>query len=266
MTIEMGELDPSWSHFIAIAVPGFMIAGMIFFIFRTYHLYRMIADTPTSKIRSAPQGLVELIGTAKPWKAQHVNAPFSGLSCLWFSASIAEYHPGDKDNNGRWDTIWSDRSATPFELVDDTGTCVIFPGGAEFVTATERMVYRNQRAITAAEMLNEDNSFNQKYRFTEAIVTDDEPLYALGEFKTVTGDTFNRLAPAIKNEEFETVPTATGLESVHTMSKPGYARQPYILSTDGEKKLIQHYKNTIVFLSIGIFIVAGFGVVMFLGT
>lgn len=53
-------------------------------LFRFYRRVRMIEDTPTSKIRSAAQGYVELQGEAESLPGPATVAPLSQLHCLWY--------------------------------------------------------------------------------------------------------------------------------------------------------------------------------------
>ena len=58
--------------------------GTFYFIRRA----RIIEDTPTSRIRSASQGYVELIGTIKYFTSQAVFAPLTGQACAWYHFHI----------------------------------------------------------------------------------------------------------------------------------------------------------------------------------
>ncbi|MEJ2115410.1 MAG: hypothetical protein P8X88_05040, partial [Gammaproteobacteria bacterium] len=69
------------------------IAALIclFAALRSFHRARLIEDMPTSKIRSCPQGYVELCGTAKLMDGPDIHAPLSGQPCVWYSFSVEEY-------------------------------------------------------------------------------------------------------------------------------------------------------------------------------
>ena len=51
---------------------------------------RAVADTPTSRIASAAQGYVELIGIGKPLGGQPVISPANHLPCLWYRYRIEQ--------------------------------------------------------------------------------------------------------------------------------------------------------------------------------
>ena len=80
----------------------------LYLIFHFYHRKRVISDTPTSKIRSAAQGYVELEGEGLLLKGDSRRSPISGLSCLWYKFKV-EKRVVSYDSNGhrrtRWKTI-----------------------------------------------------------------------------------------------------------------------------------------------------------------
>ncbi|MEA3274212.1 MAG: hypothetical protein U9Q81_02735 [Pseudomonadota bacterium] len=62
-----------------------VLAGLAVFALRKglggfWHMRTMV-DTPTAKIRSAPQGYVELAGRALPYRV-NLTAPLTRLSCV----------------------------------------------------------------------------------------------------------------------------------------------------------------------------------------
>jgi hypothetical protein len=91
--------------------------------FRALHERQLIANTPTSRIRSMAMGLVEISGDVEPRST--VTAPFSGKSCAYWQVEIAA-----KNRNG-WRTIHRNQSGNPFYLSDDTGVALVYPHGSE---------------------------------------------------------------------------------------------------------------------------------------
>ncbi|MEJ2141596.1 MAG: hypothetical protein P8Y24_04455 [Gammaproteobacteria bacterium] len=59
-----------------------------FGIFRNVQRARIIEDTPTSKIRSAAQGYVEIIGRGQYFNKSPVIAPLTLTECIWYSFEI----------------------------------------------------------------------------------------------------------------------------------------------------------------------------------
>ena len=114
------------------AVAGFF--GAFYFFSRK----RIMEDTPTSKIRSAAQGYVELAGHGKQMEGPPIVAPLTQKNCTWYSFRIERKRKSGK--NTSWSTIESGRSEELFAIRDETGDCVIDPEGAS-VTTVEKDVW-----------------------------------------------------------------------------------------------------------------------------
>ena len=94
----------------------------------------LIADTPTTRIRSAAQGYVEVVGEASLFPGQAPLA-FNGLPpCVWFEVVIADA-PTLTTPHGNY---WVRTSDEVFMLRDDTGCCVVDPDHAEIHSARQR--------------------------------------------------------------------------------------------------------------------------------
>lgn len=119
---------------------------------------RAIADTPTSRIASAAQGYVELVGVGRAFDDLPVLSPSHRLPCLWY-----RYRHYVKEDD-KWRQTEMDESISPFLLDDGSGLCQIDPAGAE-VTATRKETY-----------LQGDS------KVVEELLLAGDPLYALGEF------------------------------------------------------------------------------------
>jgi hypothetical protein len=130
-----------------------------------YRRYRQIHDLPTSKIASAAQGYVELLGRGDLIEGTPVISKLGRQRCCWYRYLVEERRSDDK-----WQTVDQGSSVAHFLLVDDTGQCVVSPEGAEIVTSHHRS-------------WNED-----PYRHTEWLLLPGEILYALGEFVTTGGN------------------------------------------------------------------------------
>ena len=174
---------------------------------------RLIEDTPSSRIRSAPQGYVELSGFARAdVNGESTNkydgylmAPLTQKPCVWYRYRIERYERGDK--NSRWRTIESGASEQWFVLDDDSGRCHIDPRGAEVTpTKCERWQGESQQPIVTGRSNPSlwKTIFNgapfslffdswslgaHEYRYTEWRIHAGEWLYALGQFETVHAPT-----------------------------------------------------------------------------
>jgi hypothetical protein len=153
-----------------------------------YRRYRQIHDLPTSKVASAAQGYVELVGRADCLPGAPVMSRLSSSPCCWYSYQIEE-----KGSNDKWQTVDSGRSVEHFLLVDDTGQCVISPEGAEVLTNDHRQWQEGS------------------YRYSEWLLLAKTVLYAIGDFSTTSaaavaareerGDVAELLAEWKKNEQ-----------------------------------------------------------------
>jgi hypothetical protein len=104
-------------------------AGMYLFFrgFRVLQRKRLIGDTPTSKIRSASMGLVEVSGLAAgPFT---MKAPITDMPCYYYRTMVWEWKKAGK--NKEWVKIIDESLHLPFYLDDNTGRVLVNPQGAE---------------------------------------------------------------------------------------------------------------------------------------
>lgn len=154
---------------------------------RNFHRARLIEDMPTSRIRSASQGYVELIGVAHRAEAPRIS-PLSNTLCLWWRYTIERYQKGRR--SGGWVVIEKKHSEAPFYLRDDTGVCRIVPRGAEIHTRHRRSWRGYNRRPTGAPTTFDTGwataaiGLGGNYRYTEYLLLDGDPLYCLGRFET----------------------------------------------------------------------------------
>jgi hypothetical protein len=136
-----------------------------------YRRYRQIHDLPTSRIASAAQGYVELLGRAQGRAGEPLLSHLSRVPCCWYHYSVSR-----KDSSNKWKHVESGTSDDDFLIVDDTGACVISPPGAEVLT-------------------HDHKSWSEgSYRYEESFLLPASVLYAIGEFNTVRGDSPVRAA------------------------------------------------------------------------
>ena len=167
-------------------------AGFCLFVaLRMFHRARLIEDMPTSKVRSCPQGYVELYGTAKWMEGPEIKAPLSGLPCVWYSFVVEEYAQHSKQ---KWRHVNSGVSDELFLLEDDTGTCLIDPEGAEVTPSSKSTWYGKERLgptihTSPLDVLSRSIfQSGQRYRYTENRLDVYESLYAIGEFCSIGTD------------------------------------------------------------------------------
>ncbi len=104
-------------------------SGVVLFArgFRSLRTARRLRDMPTARVRSLPQGSVELRGLAH--SPEPVTAPFTGKPCAYYEAELLEHRRSGKRD--RWITRHREASSHPFWLDDGTGRVCILPDGAE---------------------------------------------------------------------------------------------------------------------------------------
>ena len=129
---------------------------------------RFLLNTPTSKIRSAAQGYVELYGTLDELPGGQLEAPLTGTACLWWRFKIEEYD--DDGKRKRWRVIERGVSEALVRLKDATGECLINPKGAE-VRPSTRQVWsgseRHPRGLSeGVGLLGMLFSAGSQYRYT----------------------------------------------------------------------------------------------------
>jgi len=105
------------------------LAGIYLFFrgFRVLQRRRLIRDTPTSKIRSASIGLVEVSGLATgPYI---MKAPITNLPCYYYRSMVWQWKQAGK--NKEWVKIIDESLHLPCYLDDNTGRVLVNPQGAE---------------------------------------------------------------------------------------------------------------------------------------
>lgn len=116
----------------------FVFGGFLFWKgFKKYGQYKLIKDTPTSKVRSLAMGIVEVHGQATDNEKAFIKSPFSQEDCFLYKYEVKEYrkHTSGGGKNRRtyysWDTIATGRNEIPFRAKDDTGEVVVNPQYSE---------------------------------------------------------------------------------------------------------------------------------------
>ena len=108
----------------ALAIAG----GLYFFVigFRLLARKRLLLATPTSKIRSAALGLVEVNGMAAgPYT---MPAPITGKPCFLYHTMIWQQRA---DKQKEWEKVADETLHLPFFVDDSTGRLLIEPIGAD---------------------------------------------------------------------------------------------------------------------------------------
>jgi hypothetical protein len=159
-----------------------LVGGPLLFLrgFKTVRTRRLIANTPTAKIRSMAMGLAEVKGVAEPRSV--LSAPFSGKPCAYWEVEISS-----RSRNG-WSVIHRNQSGHPFFVHDDTGVALVYPHGAEAkvpVRGEEECVGLSLPPCYADYMSAHTSALSQfsrmgRLRFRERLLEAGDPVYILG--------------------------------------------------------------------------------------
>ena len=244
---------------------------------------RLIEDVPTSSIRSAAQGYVELIGNAEFLPDGKIVSPLSGRSCVWYQYKVEKRERDSGGKREQWKTIEKVTSEHLFVLEDDTGRCVIDPDYAEVITYEKQKWHGNSRIPGfAPQKSGLLDSINADYRYTETWIEPAEMLYAIGQFETEgTGEELPSLKEEMRallnkwkqhphtylrafdkngdgkidQQEWGEVQKAaaaqvekdrmqgSSLPVVHIMRNPPKKQNIYILSSLTDEELVKKYRN-----------------------
>ena len=120
--------------------------------------YQAIADIPTSRLSSAPQGQVELSGRGEALPEYPVISPLTALPCLWFDFKVEKGHGKQRR------IIRQGTSDMPFALYEGSQRAMVLPEGAR-VISRHRQTWRHGDET-----------------YTESVLLKDEALYVLGEY------------------------------------------------------------------------------------
>lgn len=171
-------------------------AGTLALMVRQLRRARLIEDIPTSRIRSAAQGTVELNGMAcrdesGEAEGEPLLAPLSRTPCLWYSYTVER---AERTRGGqRWQMVERGNSRRPFLLDDTTGRCRVEPARAD-VTTLRRRRWLGEESRPLHRLL--PLPVSGSYRYTESLIVEGDWLYVLGWFETPRAATFHEEAAA----------------------------------------------------------------------
>jgi hypothetical protein len=162
------------------------IAVSVRMFFCRWRQRRLLEDTPTAHIRSAPQGYVKLGGRARSVDGKSLRAPLTGRSCVWWSYRVEQRSNYVRAAN-RLLNINCGTSDQPFLLIEQGDHCLVDPEGAE-IEPSDRMVWYGDSPddIPPPRWGGVTIGFGHSYRYVEAILTEDAELSVLGEFRADT--------------------------------------------------------------------------------
>ncbi len=140
---------------------------------------RAIADTPQSRVRSAAQGHVELLGRARWLPGPPIRSPLSGTSCVWWHYRVV------RNADRRTEVIADETSDDLFLLSDTSGDCIVDPVGAQVEPSLARSWRGRGEQPGRIPQPGWDAWFTfGEYRYSERLLRVDDLLIARGWFRT----------------------------------------------------------------------------------
>ena len=258
-----------------ILVGAFILVGGFVFVLGFYKMrqYRIIRDTPRSKVRSMAMGIVEIHGHVEADRL--IKSPFSKTDCVYYKYDIKEYRKQSsskgKSPSYRWVTVSSGDRRVPFFACDETGRALVNPERAEIDVTFKRAYYQQTKGlfgsiasfgkiIKALKNFDLDNPMDldvdslelepmeNRTGFRSTRVGDRKYL----EYYIEAGDTLFVLGTAAHDSEAPD----------KVVIKRGRNEKTFIISDKPEKKVLKKLKTVIIvsFAAGGLFF--GVGVVM----
>jgi len=203
-----------------------------------------LEDLPTSKIRSAAQGYVELQGHTQSLLAEGTYTKFSRQPCAWYSYTIEELITLQREGQSTsvWQPFERGTSSDPFLVVDDTGECAILPLEANIIP-TQNLWWRGHTRTPAPP----STSFWGRlwcrswgrYRYSEYFLPLGVHISATGTFYTVKQqDPLLQSNPALQRYS-----TEKGLNTINLLTSQHLAKNEQCLVCNvPHSHLIRQYK------------------------
>ncbi len=159
--------------------------------FRMLQRKRLILNTPTSKIRSAALGLVEVNGLAVG--PHTISAPVTRRPCFYYRTVAWELRKSGK--NEEWKQVADESLHVPFYVDDNTGKLLVNPQGADLDLHRDFHEQYNNSIFSSQEMLDSVRSFlarhgvsgDHKVRVDEYCIKPKNALFILGTLAENTG-------------------------------------------------------------------------------
>ena len=152
-----------------------------------FRLKRLVENTPTSKVRAAAVGLVEVCGCAEPF-AGRLASPFTREPCVYYRYTIEEHRRSGKSS--RWVTVKTGEQRVRFYVKDETGSLLINPKEAsveipldnEYQSGCGRdppegvISFLSKNGMTHEGFLG----WNKTMRFREYYIAPGDTIYVMG--------------------------------------------------------------------------------------
>jgi len=207
--------------------PAAGIAGGIYLFvlgFKMLQRKRLILNTPTSKIRSASLGLIEVNGLAVgPYT---LTAPITAAPCFFYRTQAWELRKSGKSNE--WQQVADESLHVPFFLDDNTGRLLINPQGAELDIHRDFHEEYSSSIFFDKEMPERCRQFLARYAVSgERKVRVDEYCIKPKNFLFILGTLAENPGTAVVPQPVRTQPASS---SRFTLNLPGGSRGTFTIS------------------------------------
>lgn len=153
----------------------------VFLGFRLANRARIIAHTPTARLRSAAQGFNEIEGTGRPLNDAPLRSPLTFTPCLWYDVTVERREGSGK--NARWVTKERNRSDALFLVDDGTGEAYVDPDHARVIEHRRRR-WRERGTRSWHGGSTPAGFGGDDHRYTERLLLPEFPVYVLGWLET----------------------------------------------------------------------------------
>ncbi|MBL0194419.1 MAG: hypothetical protein IPQ09_09420 [Myxococcales bacterium] len=197
--------------------PFFIFGGILLLVgviitaanLKNFRRRQRILQTPTSPIAQAPgAGPVEVKGRIVPGEQGVLQTPFSGRHAVWCRITVLEHRSSGR--NSYWATIIKETDQREFFVDDGSGQMAkIVPHGAEVILDAQNVAssgtFNDASPHLQGFLASRGHStqtflgFNKSMRYTEEVLSPNDPLYALGPSRREAGPPVNdgyRMAPS----------------------------------------------------------------------
>ena len=229
--------------------------------------YRHIADIPTARIISAPQGYIELTGEGDLLPEYPIVSPLTGLPCLWYEYRVERVEGRERE------ILRSGVSELPFVLSDGSGRVLVETVDARVISRHSQQWQRGDEHVTETVLLKHEALYvlgEHVHPSAEAgsSALDKERNAILSEWKSDQPSLLERFDTdrngRIDSQEWENARQAAQLKAMSNaetvarrdaiIRKPPH-NQPFLISNYSAKELAGRFRRW-SWLHLGIFFAA----------
>jgi hypothetical protein len=166
------------------------VFGVVLFVrgFKMLRFKRLILSTPSSKVRSAAMGLVELTGMAKG--PHTIPAGITGEACFYYRAMAWQLTQSGRSS--QWVKVADESLYVPFFIEDSTGRMLVNPQGAELdihrnfqdEIGTSFFVSGMMPSNVSSYLTRNGLAGSESTRIEEYCIKPDYPLFVFGTLGT----------------------------------------------------------------------------------